>query len=136
MNEQGATRPIAVVDDSADDVEILTRCFLRSELPDAYEIRPFHTGSDFLDHMRLVESGVEPIPTVVLLDINMPEMNGFEILRWLRSVPAFEIEPAVVFMSNTDWVEDKERALALGARVVPKFGTIHEGVDFFDNLAG
>ena len=136
MNEQGATRPIAVVDDSADDVEILTRCFLRSELADACEIRPFHTGSDFLDHMRLVESGVEPIPTVVLLDINMPEMNGFEILRSLRSVPAFEIEPAVVFMSNTDRVEDNERALALGASVVPKFGTIHEGVDFFDNLAG
>lgn len=134
MSERLSTRSIAVVDDSVDDVEILTRCFLRSELAGAFEIRPFQNGPDFLEHMRLVESGVEPRPTVVLLDINMPGMDGFEILRSLRSDPAFETTPTVVFMSNTDRMEDRERAVALGSNVVPKFGTIGEGVEFFDNL--
>jgi len=136
VSDGGSPRSIAVVDDSADDVEILTRCFLRSELAGAFEIRPFQTGSDFLDHMRLVASGIEPAPAVVLLDINMPEMDGFEILRSLRSDPAFETTPTVVFMSNTDRLEDRERAVALGSNVVPKFGTIGEGVEFFDNLVG
>lgn len=134
MRPSTPSGPIAVVDDSADDVEIMTRCFLRSELADAFEIRPFRSGSDFLEHMRLVESGVEPSPSIVLLDINMPEMDGFEILRSLRSLPAFESSPDVVFMSNSDRIEDLERAVALGSNVIPKFGTIHEGVEFFDNL--
>ncbi len=131
-----SSRPIAVVDDSADDVEIITRCFQRSDLATDFEIRPFETGSAFLDHMGQVEKGIEPNPIIVLLDINMPGMDGFEVLRSLRSLPTFKSTPRVVFMSNTDRVEDLERAVTMGSIVVPKFGTIGEGVAFFDNLTG
>lgn len=134
MSATASQPSIAVVDDSVDDVEILTRCFLRSELAATFDIRAFHTGHDFLDHMQSVESGAAVSPAVVLLDINMPEMDGFEILRSLRAVPAFVTTPSVVFMSNTDRIEDRERAVALGSTIVPKFGTIREGVEFFDNF--
>ena len=135
MSKETSNPSIAVVDDSSDDLEILTRCFLRSRLATACNFRPFTSGPKFLEFMLAVASGEEPMPDVVLLDINMPEMDGFETLRSLRSVSAFEEIPKVLFVSNTDRPEDLEQAVALDSRVVPKFGTIVEGIEFFDRLA-
>jgi len=53
-------------------------------------------------------------PQVVLLDINMPEMNGFQILEAMRSDPALQHIPAIVLTSADD-PETKLKALGLGA---------------------
>lgn len=59
---------------------------------------------------------VYPLPDVILLDLGMPRMNGFEFLEWLRSQSseAYRLIPVVV-MSATPHPEDMERACALGA---------------------
>jgi len=53
-------------------------------------------------------------PQVVLLDINMPQMNGFQILEAMRSDPALQHIPAIVLTSADD-PETKLKALGLGA---------------------
>ena len=53
-------------------------------------------------------------PDVILLDIEMPEMNGFEVLRQLRSEPDLNDVP-VIFLSSQCSTADKVRALDLGA---------------------
>ena len=125
---------IVVVDDSPDDVEIIHRCFLRSSIAERYEVVSFGSGLDFLQFMTAVEAGDKSVPTVLLLDINMPDMDGFETLSRLRAIPAFAKIPTVLFVSNSDRAEDAERAATLGSQVATKFGTIQEGVDFFDGL--
>jgi DNA-binding response OmpR family regulator len=50
---------------------------------------------------------------VVLLDLIMPEMDGFQMLEKLKSLPT---PPAVMVLSNLSQHEDEERVLALGAR--------------------
>ena len=57
----------------------------------------------------------EPRPDLLLLDLKMPKMNGFDVLRWVRANPEMRNLPVVVF-SSSDLPEDKERAKELGAR--------------------
>ena len=126
--------PLLCVDDSEDDIDIIRRCFERSTIAATYALHTFNSGTTFLDHMRLVAEGSEPFPSIVLLDVNMPEMNGFEVLRALRSADTFVELPAVIFVSNGDRPTDIELAQMLNADFREKFDRIGTGVDFFNSL--
>jgi CheY-like chemotaxis protein len=54
-------------------------------------------------------------PDVILLDIMLPQMDGFEVLKRLRADPQLARIP-VFMLSNKAWAEDVQTALALGAR--------------------
>ena len=56
-----------------------------------------------------------PLPRMLLLDLKMPRMDGFEVLAWLRKSREFSALPAVVF-SNSPRELDMKRAKELGAR--------------------
>jgi two-component system, chemotaxis family, chemotaxis protein CheY len=51
---------------------------------------------------------------VIITDLNMPDMDGFEFIRNLRSSPQYSVIPVIVLSSLTD-KEEKERATNLGA---------------------
>lgn len=53
-------------------------------------------------------------PRVVLLDLNMPGVDGFEFLRWLQTEPEESRAPAIVMTAHSDRAS-VERAIALGA---------------------
>lgn len=55
-----------------------------------------------------------PLPAVVLLDLNLPEVHGFEVLKWIRGEPAHRTLPVVVFTSSAR-EEDRRQAELLGA---------------------
>ena len=55
-----------------------------------------------------------PLPGVVLLDLNLPEVHGFEVLKWIRAHPSLRELPVVVFTSSAR-NEDRDRARLLGA---------------------
>ncbi len=55
-----------------------------------------------------------PMPTVVLLDLNLPEVHGFDVLEWIRAQPAHRHLPVVIF-SSSEREEDQARARQLGA---------------------
>ncbi len=66
-----------------------------------------------------------PLPGVVLLDLNLPQVPGFEVLKWMRNHPDFARTPVVVFSSSTR-EEDRLKARDLGANeflVKPNSGT-------------
>jgi PAS domain S-box-containing protein len=75
-----------------------------------------------------------PLPAVVLLDLNLPQVHGFEVLKWMRERPDFAGTPVVVF-SSSEREEDKVKARELGANefvVKPNsgmaFGSVVEGL--------
>ena len=57
---------------------------------------------------------MHPFPALVLLDLNLPEMPGFEVLKRIRENPAHAQLPVVVFTSS-EREEDRARAHELGA---------------------
>ena len=55
-----------------------------------------------------------PLPNVILTDLKMPGMNGFDFLRWMRDNPDYWIIPIIVY-SNSRLEADVRRAYRLGA---------------------
>ena len=98
---------IALVDDSEDSAEMFTE-FLR-RFCDELEVNAFRNGSDFLKTFR------PGMYRVVVLDIAMPGMNGFEVLQNIRSVePAI---PAIAFTAHAG-KETVEKTLKDGFNAV------------------
>jgi len=56
-----------------------------------------------------------PLPSLLILDLKMPRLTGFDVLDWLKSRPDLLNLPAVV-LSSSSYPEDIERAQKLGAR--------------------
>lgn len=65
-----------------------------------------------------------PLPCLVLLDLNLPEVHGFDVLKWIRSEPSLSDLPVVVFSSSIR-EEDQHRAKMWGANdFIQKVGSI------------
>jgi CheY-like chemotaxis protein len=108
--------PILVAEDDEDDFLFLRRAIRQAGIENP--ILRFRDGSElvkFLEQRPAAEtgSGVHP-PWLLLLDIMMPIMNGFEVLQWLatRQDPP-KIRP--VMLSGSYRTDDIQRATALGA---------------------
>ena len=70
-------------------------------------------ASDGGEAVRLAR---ETRPDLILLDVMMPELDGFEVCRRLRSTPAFATLPVVVISARTE-SEAIERAMQAGANI-------------------
>jgi DNA-binding NarL/FixJ family response regulator len=99
-------KPISVL--LADDHRIF-RDGIASMLKDIGDIQPIGMASNGNEALELIERDT---PDVVILDLSMPEMNGFEVLKRLKEM---EVKPGIVILSmHTDLAWIKE-AMALGA---------------------
>lgn len=128
------TGPVVMVDDSADDLVIAERCYRRSHLPNTFMALP--GGRALVEHIEAVDRGERPMPAIVLLDINMPDMTGFEALTAIRAMPSFSTLPVIMMLTNSDSPRDAEQSLALGASgLQTKPLRLRDYVAFFDGLA-
>src|SRR5688572_23760550 len=75
-----------------------------------------------------------PFPDIVLLDLKLPDDDGFEILRWIRSQPSMRSLVVLLFSASV-FPGDVEKGLALGANsYVAKFMDLDELAAFFHAL--
>lgn len=61
-------------------------------------------------------AALNPKPSVIVLDVMMPKLNGFEVLEKIKKDPTLKDIP-VAMLTNLSGEEDKKKALALGAKV-------------------
>src|SRR6266436_9869148 len=108
--------PILVVDDSEDDVFFLCRAFEKAGLDNS--IVHVWDGEEAVDYLSgqnaFADRSRYPLPKLMLLDVKMPKLNGFDVLQWLLTRTDLEKLP-VVMLSSSFQPEDKEKAKALGA---------------------
>ncbi len=105
--------PIIVAEDDETDLLILRMALERSRLPNPLIV--VKDGPQLVDYLNSVANdGSKSHPALLLLDLKLPKLNGFEILAWLRSNPELKDLPAVV-LSSSDQEEDIQKARQLGA---------------------
>jgi len=102
---RATARPtILAVDDDIDNLSVLGRLLDRD-----YKVLAAPTGE-----RALAIAAGSPRPDLILLDVLMPGMDGYAVLRQLRENPATRDIP-VIFATGLDSTEDEEKGLALGA---------------------
>ncbi len=95
---------ILIVEDDA----LLSKMYLSIFTSENYEVETAINGEEGLDKAR------EGHPTLILLDIMMPKLNGMEVLRKLKEDPAVKDIPVVV-LTNLAGDSDIQNALNMGA---------------------
>jgi CheY-like chemotaxis protein len=89
---------ILLVEDDQVDVMNVRRAFEKNHIAN-----PLYVASNGLEALEMLRSHVVPIERrIVLLDLNMPKMNGLEFLRELRGDPVLQSIPVIVLTTSND----------------------------------
>jgi CheY-like chemotaxis protein len=96
------TQKIAVVEDNPDN-----RLLVQALLEDLYEVSEFETGQEAVDGL------LEDEPDLVLLDISLPEMDGTEVLAWIREQESLRDVPVIALTAHA-MAGDREKSLSAG----------------------
>jgi CheY-like chemotaxis protein len=107
---------VLYVEDSTDDFTLFKLASQKSGTPfslqraaDGEQAIAYLSGAD-----EYVDREQHPFPDLVLLDLKLPRLDGFEVLQWIRTNPATHTLPVVV-LAGSSFRADVRRALELGA---------------------
>ena len=103
--------PILLVEDNPMDVDLTRRAFTRHNLVNRLEV-----ARDGQEALELIEkwSSWKSMPSMVLLDLKLPKINGLDVLRAIRARPDYVAVPVVVLTSSSE-DRDIHEAYSLGA---------------------
>ena len=108
--------PILIADDNDTDIHLLRLAFEKVGIPNRFIV--VRDGQEALDYLA---GTIEPrnghpniMPKLLILDLNMPRVNGFDVLTWMNKRPQFGELPVVIFTSSP-LEEDRLKAGDLGA---------------------
>jgi CheY-like chemotaxis protein len=117
-------RSVLLVEDDLFDTMTAEKSFAKFNVP--HHLHTAFNGEEALD-LLMGRNGAEPLrplPEVILLDLNMPRMNGHEFLAELRANP--ELQDIPVFITTTSGMDvDRQQAESMGAQ-----GYILKPLDF------
>ena len=113
MNKSGH---ILVAEDDPTDAYFFQRAFNRAGIQ--VTLHFVRDGQEVLDYLlgegQFADRTTHPLPQLLLLDLKMPRMDGFDVLQWVRRQPRF-ISMQIVIFSSSEQARDINRAYGLGA---------------------
>src|SRR6516162_8208226 len=105
---------ILLVDDSEDDILLIRQAFAKAGIPNPLQVvRSGEEAVEYLQGIWKYRNREEfPLPAMVLLDLKMPGMDGFEVLSWIRQQPGLSAIVIVVLTCSVA-VRDINKAYGL-----------------------
>jgi len=107
---------ILLADDSENDLTLMRAGFKMAAC--SLPLQEVRNGEEAIAYLKgegsYCDRNFFPLPTVMLLDLNMPKKNGFEVLTWVRTQPGLK-RLAIIVLTASMRSEDVDRAFDLGA---------------------
>lgn len=94
----------------AEDDPLMSRMYERAFKLNNYEIEQAFDGEEAIAKLETMN----PKPILIILDVMMPKMTGFDVLKHIKTKPDLKSIP-VIMLSNLAGQEDAEKALTMGA---------------------
>jgi CheY-like chemotaxis protein len=108
-----ATPFVLSVEDNDGDYSLIE--FVLKHCLDSVDLRRATDGEEAVTFLKGSATSIDqPRPDLVLLDVNIPRLSGFDVLTFIKSHDSIRNAPVVMFTSSRD-VREKRKALALGA---------------------
>lgn len=105
-----------LVEDNDDHVLLVRRAFLKSKVVNPLQV--VRSGEEAIAYLegtgRFSNRAEFPLPAVILLDLKLTGMSGFDVLRWIRRQPGLRAVRIVVLTSSSE-IRDVNLAYQLGA---------------------
>ncbi len=116
--------PVLIAEDDPNDIFLLRRAFQKAGV--GHAVVEAHNGQEAIDYLSgdgpYADRAENPFPALLLLDLKMPLMDGFDVLAWLHTQPPRKKLPVVVLTSSNQ-EKDIQQARQMGAdeyRVKPQ----------------
>jgi CheY-like chemotaxis protein len=109
--------PILLVEDDINDVFFFERAVKKAAI--SHQVQVARDGLEAIHYLSgegdFANREKYPLPCLIVLDLNMPRKNGFEVLEWLRQTQPLNTLPAVI-LTSSQAERDSQQAHDLGAR--------------------
>jgi CheY-like chemotaxis protein len=107
---------VLVAEDNSEDAFLLNRCFIKAGI--GVQLCFVRDGEDAVDYLEgkkgFADRTEHPITHLVLLDLKMPKLNGFEVLEWIRAQPELK-RLLIIVLTSSGERKDVNQAYDLGA---------------------
>lgn len=108
---------ILLIEDDPGHARLIERNLRRAHITNTVTVLPDgQQAVDYLLHLDTPEARRPPLPLLILLDLNLPGLDGYQVLERLKTHPATRHIP-VIILTTTDEPRDIERCYALGCNI-------------------
>jgi CheY-like chemotaxis protein len=97
---------LLIADDDKDDQYILESAFREKGFTEV--VQCVHDGQELMAHLLSIPKQTGALPTLLVLDLNMPKKNGKEALDEIKQHPQLKTVPVVIFSTTSDSKEIKD----------------------------
>jgi CheY-like chemotaxis protein len=107
---------VLIAEDDVNDAVLLQRTLKKLGLiTQVHIVRDGAEAIEYLEgHSKYTDRSIYPFPTIIITDLKMPRLDGFDVLQWLHERPECSIIPTIVWSSSAQQ-SDVTKAYKLGA---------------------
>lgn len=107
-NKLVSSSAVWIIDDDPDDQLLLKSAF--QQVSPSLSVKTFSDGEELVE----IVDELDQVPSLLVMDLNMPRVNGFEALQVIRKTYSQETLPVIILTTSSDY-SDQQRSLTLGA---------------------